>query len=202
MEGSGQQVERSRMLRKSLALAIALSLGRAKPAFGSASQNSNSQSAQDRAQLISERIPRPSEFGGLSLADQLAIERTAQKLQQILLTVNSIVSSRRDPVSACLYGIAVHKAFADAVRAENLSGIGWDGVEQSFDLRGLVNYGTDGSIRTDVILRNEEGIIIAIYDVKTGNATMRPSREAKIRKYTKASPFVRLFILHAKRGER
>jgi hypothetical protein len=57
-------------------------------------------------------------------------------------------------------------------------------VEQSFDAEVLTRYGMDGSIRTDVILRDDERKIIAIYDVKTGNATMRPAREAEIRAKT------------------
>jgi hypothetical protein len=135
-----------------------------------------------------------------SPADERLIEETTQELKKILLRVNGTISRRRDPISARLYRIAVHKAFADAVRARNLPGIGRAGVEQSFDLDGLARYGLDGSIRTDVVLRNREGVIIAIYDVKTGNATMRPSREAKIRKYTKAARFVPVIILHARRG--
>ena len=58
----------------------------------------------------------------------------------------------------------------------------------------------DGSIRTDVVLRNEQGHIIAIYDVKTGNATMAPAKEAKIRAYTCVGREVPLIILHAVRG--
>jgi hypothetical protein len=43
-------------------------------------------------------------------------------------------------------------------------------VEQSFDELGPTGYGQPGSIRTDVILRNAQGVIIAIFDVKTGAA--------------------------------
>jgi len=150
----------------------------------------------------SEQTRRYAKLRQLTDADEFAIEQTTQVLTDILLRINQNVSRRRDFASARLYGIAVHKAFADAVRAKNLPGIGIEGVEQSFDLQGLARYGLDGSIRTDVVLRNEEGTIIAIYDVKTGNAVMRPSREAKIRRYTKVSPEVQLIILHARRGKR
>lgn len=147
-----------------------------------------------------QQVPRYAELRQPSAADEIAIERTTQLLSDTLFEVNQKVSRRRDLALARLYGIAVHKAFADAVRAQNLPGIGVEGVEQSFDLRGFARYGLDGSIRTDVVLRNEKGLIIAIYDVKTGNATMRSSREAKIRAYTKAGREVPLIILHAKRG--
>lgn len=164
--------------------------------------NGISPAVEGRLRSITEQSRRYAELNGLSAADERLIEETTQELQRILLRVNGVISRSRDPISARLYGIAVHKAFADAVKAKNLSGIGIEGVEQSFDLQGLARYGLDGSIRTDVVLRNREGVIIAIYDVKTGNATMRPSREAKILKYTKADPFVRVIILHAKRGGR
>src|SRR5216684_5807028 len=118
----------------------------------------------------------------------------------ILIQVNGAVSTRRDPLSARLYGVIVHAEFARAVRARNLPGIGTVGVEQSFDPDGLARYGLDGSIRTDVVLRNEQRQIIAIYDVKTGNATMEPAREAKIRAYTRVGREVPVIILHAVRG--
>jgi hypothetical protein len=86
------------------------------------------------------------------------------------------------------------------VRAQNLPGIGTNGVEQSFDAEGLARYGLDGSIRTDVVLRNEKQQIIAIYDVKTGNATMRPVREAEIRAFTRVGRDVPVIILRAVRG--
>jgi len=100
-----------------------------------------------------------------------------------------------------VYGIRVHAEFANAVRARNLPGIGKAGVEQSFDAEGLARYGLDGSIRTDVVLRNEAGKIIAIYDVKTGKAAMRPAREAEIRDFTKVGPDVPVIILHAVRPQ-
>ena len=73
-----------------------------------------------------------------------------------------MISARRDPITARLYGVLVHAEFARVVKALNLPGIGTVGVEQSFDSEGLARYGLDGSIRTDVVLRNESGEIIAI----------------------------------------
>ena len=63
------------------------------------------------------------------------------------------------------YGKLVHEEFADDVRTAVLPGIAYDDLETTFpDGR----YGTPDSIRTDVVLRNDDGDIIAIYDVKTG----------------------------------
>ena len=98
-----------------------------------------------------------------------------------------------------MYGIRVHTEFAAAVRERNLPGIGRAGVEQSYDAEGLARYGLDGSIRTDVVLRNDAEKIIAIYDVKTGNATMSPAREARIRAFTRVGREVPVIILRAVR---
>jgi hypothetical protein len=134
-----------------------------------------------------------------------AIERTKSTLFDILVAVNASVAATvaklPNPISARLYGVLVHAEFARVVRARNLPGIGSKGVEQSFDMDGLTHYGADGSIRTDVILRNERQQIIAVFDVKTGNATMGPPREAKIRSYTKVGPDVPMFILRAIRPD-
>jgi hypothetical protein len=130
-----------------------------------------------------------------------AIERSRQVLHDILAQVNASVSAslvgRRDPVSPRLYGVLVHAEFARIVRARNLPGIGSAGVEQSFDPDGLARYGLDASIRTDVILRNAKGEIIAIYDVKTGAATIGPVREAKIRTFTRVGRDVPVIIMRA-----
>jgi hypothetical protein len=157
-------------------------------------------------QVMTDALPDPisvwSQYaqadGGRDVQDP-AIELTRQVLHDVLAKVNALVSVRQDLLSAQLYGIAVHKAFADVVRALNLPGIGTVGVEQSFDAEGLARYGLDGSIRTDIVLRNAQRDIIAIYDVKTGNATMSSTREAKIRAFTKAGRDVPVIILRAVR---
>jgi hypothetical protein len=128
------------------------------------------------------------------------IARTTQTLHDTLAEVNTDVSSRGGPLSGPLYGIRVHLEFADALRSQNLPGIGSDGVEQSFDKDGLTRYGMDGSIRTDVVLRDDQGKTIAIYDVKTGNATMGPTRAEEIRTFTRVGPDVPIVILHALKG--
>ena len=51
-------------------------------------------------------------------------------------------------------------------------------VETTF---GGDRYGAKGSVRTDVILRNEVGDVIAIYDVKTGEKGIEPERAAELR---------------------
>jgi hypothetical protein len=80
-----------------------------------------------------------------------------------------------------LYGTMVHFAFATDVRWQDLPGIGRDGVEQSFSAEDVVQYGANGSIRTDVVMRDADGHIIAVWDVKTGNAELTDARRQEIR---------------------
>ncbi len=130
-----------------------------------------------------------------------AIESTHQTLLDILISVNSRANRFAGSMSPTQYGTYVHVEFANAVRSRNLPGIGTEGVEQSFDADGLnPPYGTYDTIRTDIILRNRAGRIIAVFDVKTGDAIMNPAREAKIRAYTHVGPDIPLFILRAQRG--
>jgi hypothetical protein len=157
--------------------------------------------------VLSDAVPDPvrvwsqyAQAGDDAGAQDPAIERTRQILHNVLAQVNALISARRDPITARLYGVLVHAEFARVVKALNLPGIGTVGVEQSFDSEGLARYGLDGSIRTDIILRNEQQHIIAIYDVKTGNATMSSPREAKIRAFTRVGRDVPVIILRAKRG--
>jgi hypothetical protein len=81
------------------------------------------------------------------------------------------------------YGQLVHQAFATAVVAEGSPGIGPDDVETTFPEG---PYGSSGSIRTDVVLRDDDGNIIAIYDVKTGEADLTAARANQLRAKTGA----------------
>lgn len=98
-----------------------------------------------------------------------------------------------------LYGILVHKLFANAVRLQGLRGIGYFDVEQTFGDVEDAPYGARGSIRTDVVLRNDVGDIIAIYDVKTGNARITNARERELRLKTRVGPRVPIIELHIDR---
>lgn len=57
-------------------------------------------------------------------------------------------------------------------------GIAASDVETTF---GGDYYGAKGSVRTDVVLRNDVGQVIAIYDVKTGEKGIEPARAAELR---------------------
>jgi hypothetical protein len=107
-----------------------------------------------------------------------------------------IVEPGSDTLMPQEYGRHVHERFADTVRIQGLPGIGYDDVETTF---GGAYYGAKGSVRTDVVLRDEAGKVIAIYDVKTGMADMSPARAAQLRikvGVDNSVPIYQLHILH------
>jgi len=123
------------------------------------------------------------------------IDRTTDTLGKQLAKVIDALPQGRGP----LYGIAVHTAFGLAVRFGNIPGIGFDDVETTrggIDLR----YGSLGSIRTDVILRDDIGDPIAIYDVKTGGARLTAERAQELRDAVAPNSDIYVIELHLKRG--
>ena len=129
------------------------------------------------------------------------IDDTTEKLSNILKRVMD-TSDFIPEQSPQAYGVAVHVAFAGQVKIDDLPGIGKSGVEQSFILKNVARYGLAGSIRTDVVLRNVAGDIIAIYDLKTGGAVLSPSRADELREHTGAAPYTPVIELHFERGSR
>ena len=132
--------------------------------------------------------------------DDVLIKKTEAILYDVLGRVNASVaaSTRQFRPPEWVYGIMVHTQFGHEIRARNLPGIGQAGVEQTFNLTNIARYGAQG-IRTDVVLRNHEGRIIAIFDVKTGNARMDAAREEDIRRHTGVGPDVPIIIMRAVR---
>jgi hypothetical protein len=105
------------------------------------------------------------------------IDRTTERLLAVLAdTVQSLGAG-----SGPIFGIQAHLEFARRVEELNIPGIRDKGVEQSFSLGKVVEYGLEDSIRTDVVLRDRSGTPIAIYDLKTGNAKLTPSRVRQLR---------------------
>ena len=100
------------------------------------------------------------------------IDGTTAKLTAILVQIMNGLE-RAPGISSQQYGRLVHEEFADAVVAAVLPGIAANDVEKTFP-EGLP-YGSTNSIRTDVVLRDDNGTVIAIYDVKTGRG-LEPSR--------------------------
>jgi hypothetical protein len=110
------------------------------------------------------------------------IDSTSQLLADTLKdTADALGRVAPRGIPANLFGIQVHVDFARRIKALDLPGIGIKGVEQSFSLGGLKDYGIAGTIRTDVYLKDRSGRPIAIYDVKTGNAKLSPARVEELR---------------------
>lgn len=105
------------------------------------------------------------------------IDDTTERLLSVLAeTVRSL-----SPGAGPLFGIQAHVEFANRVRKLNIPGIHAEGVEQSFSVGDIVRYGLEGSVRTDVVLRDQFGAPIAVYDLKTGNARLSASRVKELR---------------------
>jgi hypothetical protein len=75
--------------------------------------------------------------------------------------------------------------FAELVKGLGLPGIGPEDVETTFPEG---PYGSPDSIRTDVVFRDSDGNVIAIYDVKTGKSGLTPARANELRAKTGAGP--------------
>ena len=128
------------------------------------------------------------------------IDRISQTLSNTLVRVMEALQVMPD-MSPQQYGTAVHLAFAEAVRFQDLSGIGFSGVEKSFSLEDSdPRYGLAGTIRTDVVLRDDRGEIIAIYDVKTGDRPLSSVRADELRTKSGAAPGTPVFELNILRG--
>jgi hypothetical protein len=127
-----------------------------------------------------------------------SIDETSEALSDILIGVMEKLEYL-PTMSPSQYGVAVHVAFAAALWWRGLPGVG--DIEQSFS-RDTVDpyYGLAGTIRTDATLRNAQGEIIAIYDVKTGAARISLARANQLRQWTGAAPNTPVFELNVVRG--
>jgi hypothetical protein len=124
----------------------------------------------------------PSALTGISTIDDVT-----KDLTNILADVMDVVEYVPG-LSPQAYGMLVHQAFANAVRFQGPSGVGFWDVETTFSLDSVARYGLKDSIRTDVLLRNDVGDIIAIYDVKTGESGLSTRRVEELRTKTRAMP--------------
>jgi hypothetical protein len=126
------------------------------------------------------------------------IDNTSEALSNILTKVMAGLEYLPE-MKPQTYGILVHTAFGVAVRVANLPGVG--DIERSFSLEDSdPRYGAAGTVRTDVTLRNIQGDIIAIYDVKTGDKQMTRPRADALREKTGAAPGTPVFELNIVRG--
>lgn len=127
-----------------------------------------------------------------------SIDETSDALSDILTDVIEKLEYLPS-MSPQVYGMLVHTAFGLEVWLKGLQGIG--DIERTFSLEDAdPYYGFAGSVRTDVTLRNIQGDIVAIYDVKTGNARMSQKRADELREKTGAASGTPVFELNVTRG--
>lgn len=118
-----------------------------------------------------------------------------------ILNVLDNVLAKVWPWYGASYGTFVHSSAANILREMNIPAIGERGIEQSFSFGDLVRYGLSDSVRTDVVLRNDNtDEILAVWDIKTSNERLRPKRVAKIRKNLNISDDVPVIEAHINLG--
>jgi len=127
-----------------------------------------------------------------------SIDETSDALIDILKDVVGKLGYLPD-IPATAYGTLVHGLFAIEVGLKGLPGVG--DIERTFSLDDAdPYYGLAGSIRADLTLRNIQGDVVAIYDVKTGDAPLSRARADELREKTGAVPNAPVFELHITRG--
>lgn len=125
------------------------------------------------------------------------IDGITEKIMDVLDQVLSTIG----PGAGNSYGSFVHSSAANILREMNIPGIGEDGIEQSFQFGDVVRYGLSNSVRTDVILRHDQtGEILAVWDIKTGSASLNPKRVAQIRQNLDISDDIPVIEVHINLG--
>ncbi|MCJ2110338.1 hypothetical protein MKK64_03825 [Methylobacterium sp. E-025] len=145
--------------------------------------------------------------GGAGQIVRSQIEKTGNaridaKTELLVDVVKEAISISGD-VRVPAYGVRLHAATARLIRNLDIPGIGRHGVEQSFSLGDSVGYGLEGSVRTDVVLRDgrtSSAPILAVWDFKTGNARLTPARVREIREGLGVGSDVPVIEIHVRRG--
>jgi hypothetical protein len=133
--------------------------------------------------------------------DRTGDPRIDAKTDEILDVLKEVVEST-EAGEGFHYGIRIHARLAARLRELDLPGIGRHGVEQSFNAGDIVRHGFAGSIRTDVRLRDgrtSAAPILAIWDIKTGEVGLSPSRIRALRAgagVDDSVPVIEISLLH------
>jgi hypothetical protein len=142
------------------------------------------------AQYAQTRIEiHPSALTGKSRID----EATRALTERLAATVDAL-----PPGSGPIYGRLVHEDLKMQLRFGAVPGIAVGDVEPTFG--GAGTYGSKGSVRPDIVLRDDGGDIVAIYDFKTGNAEITIERAARLRAAAGVGPTVPVIELQVKHG--
>lgn len=155
------------------------------------------QPRDERGRWTSEGGVEVTEYGDFLTGIQ-SIDDASNALSDVLVRVIESLGPLED-FSPQFYGTMVHQQFASAVKSAGIPGV--TDIERTFlfDIE-QPRYGLADSIRTDVVLRNAAGEVMAIYDVKTGDARVRPSRAQELRDKTGVASNTPVFELNIVRG--
>jgi hypothetical protein len=126
------------------------------------------------------------------------VDSITDKLLEKLASVLDAIG----PGSGPLYGIKVHSAFEEAVLNSGIPNLELEG--SWYQARSILQYAKEGSIRTDVVLRGygDGSDVKAIWDLKTGDATLTTRRAAQIRAEVGVDQSVPVIQLSVRRGVR
>lgn len=123
-----------------------------------------------------------------------SVDSTTEMLNNILDRVVARIGPRSGR-TAGQYGREVHDEFKREVSASRLPGIDDEDLDKTFGLSEGASYGEKDSVRPDVVLRDDQGNIVAMYDVKTGRG-FSTFKVIKYRLRTGSDSFIPIFELH------
>src|SRR5262249_27866562 len=112
--------------------------------------------------------------------DAVTADPRIHKTTKLRLSILTDTIQSLGPGSGPVFGTRAHVEFQRRLMGLNIPGIGKDAIEQNFSLGDAVQYGLAGSVRTDIVLRDERGIPIAVYDLKAGYGKLTRSRVREI----------------------
>jgi RHS repeat-associated protein len=132
------------------------------------------------AQLARARVP----FERTELEAQTGETAVKSRLETVQNLAKEAIEKARSNCRGCVRGNDAHKKFADAIRALKDPHLRAE-VSYMRDAQGRlreVRYGTKDADRLDAVEYTDSGAINRVYDLKTGNGTLRSSRVDKISK--------------------
>ncbi len=147
--------------------------------------------------------PRAETTGATAVRRYRTGDPTIDAVTEVLENAVADAMEQAGPGSGPAYGTKVHELFARGVVAADIPGIRQSGVEVTLLLGEPSPYGAEDSVRTDVLLRSRPdatGSVVAIWDLKTGSATLSPSRAGELRRGAGVGLDVPVIELHAIKG--
>ena len=158
-----------------------------------------------RGPVLSDATPDPVRPGAQYAQTQIAIDASAltgiSRVDETTRALADKLAATADTIPkgfGPLYGTLVHKTFELELRLGAVPGVEVTDIESTFG--GTGRYGSKGSVRPDIVPRNEAGDIMAVYDVKTGRGEIDDARAQRLRNVIGIGPRIPIIELHLDRG--